>query len=118
MTERPIHDFWLGMKSFNATDVAVLFTLVGLQEVSRDGVLSPVIEVGGLVRLDGVTQEECAASVGRLIKIGELVKVGDMLTNGYSLTRFSELRDSMTEFGKRRYFRLAAQKSREKQEPS
>lgn len=112
MSDRPIQDFVYGCESFRADDLAVLMWVVGLQE-SRWPVSLSVAD-GKLFRFEDLTVEEIRESFARLVESGEIIRVQIDQYRGFEVARFDELREGMMNFGRRRYQRLAAKRSREK----
>lgn len=112
VTDRPITDFIDQMHDFHAHDFAVLFYLVSVQE--RGWPISPAAKDGRWSFLTGITRGEYQSAFTRLLKCKEVVEVKDDHWRGYEVARFEQLQDGMMDFGKRRYFREAARKSREK----
>ena len=123
MSDTPISDFLFRCTNFHVHDVAVMFVLLHLQERMDFG------ESGGLIRpgvatkrqmLDGITDEEWAAAFERLVASGTVQWVESKpfrggFVRGYRLTGiYDQLVEDMTDFGRRRYFRLRASESRRK----
>lgn len=117
MSNSPIRDFIYRCPSLHVHDVAALFCLVALQESSGPGwVISPAVKDRRIIGLGGMTDEEWAASVARLIAAEELEWVEENNWRGFRVKRFDELQDAMTDFGKRAYFRQKTKESRERKE--
>lgn len=115
MTDRPIADFFLvGSSIKRADDLAIYLYLVGLQEYRWP------LSVSARARLNSwcpeITDDQAMESLDRLIESGEVRRatMEDTGMDGLLVVRFESLLDSITEFGRRRYQRLAAKKSREK----
>lgn len=114
MSQTPIQDFIYGMKSFHAHDFAVLFWAVAFEQ--RSWPISPAADTGRLFHIEGMTQEEIAASFKRLIDLGEIVPIESDQWRGYEVVRFDYLADRLADYGKRRYFRQQAAKRRKGRE--
>lgn len=120
MSNSPIADFMMRMQSFRVSDVAVLFSMVALQEMAMATgcPISPAARERTWGASD-LSKEEHEQAVQRLMENGELVWVEEEMpvfggVRGYRVTRFDELRKSMAVFGAREYQREYQRKRREK----
>lgn len=97
-TNRPINDFLHGMKSFHPHDVAVLFCLIGQQEVLGEIPHPKLRDPLWSVDLENV---ELRDAVDRLVQHGEIAH-----NNGlYSVARYPAFLESIKEFGHRAWNR-------------
>lgn len=113
MTESPISDFLARGETFKPIDVAVLFAMIAYAEKSFRGLISPSVR-GRLWPVDA-SPDELSQAMDRLIDAGEVVWFDDGKEQGYLVSRRKEFLDLITDFGGRRYARLKAQESRDRQ---
>jgi hypothetical protein len=94
------------MHTFKTNDVAVLFSLIAMSELSPDydGLLGPHI-TGHIWCLEDLAQEEIVESLKRLEEAGEIQWREDAKYKGWLVVRMEEFQDLMTSFGRRRYNR-------------
>jgi hypothetical protein len=108
----PIGGFLNCMLIRQPLEMVILFECVAMEEVSWP--ITPLVESGKNIQFDGVTEEEVKAAIQRLIEVGELRRVVDDRWRGFEVARYDDLQDCISEFGHRRYCRLAAARRREK----
>jgi hypothetical protein len=121
MSDTPIHTFLSRMNSFHPHDVAVLFSLFAMQEVAEEmgGSMAPASAARRIWSVDLETND-IRESLARLMEAGEVeFQDGGGTTDspcGYRVTRFQELLDLMTDFGRRRYNRIKQQECKSRKE--
>jgi hypothetical protein len=113
-SNRPISDFFMRMQTFRANDVAVLFAMVALSEVSQEFPVSPAVKKRiWAVELSG---ESLSESIDRLIELGEIEWVEENVqgqaVQGYRVVRFGEFQESLCKLGHRTYMRNKKRESR------
>jgi hypothetical protein len=100
------------MRSFHVHDIAALFLLVGVQEISWP--ISPFAATGKMFKLSGMTEEEGAQSFQRLLDLGEITKVETPQVRGFEITRFDSLRNNLSDLFRREYNTAKQRERREK----
>jgi hypothetical protein len=116
MNENPLTKFFFGLRSYNPIDVAVLVALIPYQAAAVDSHpygLMPLSIKTRIWTLD-LPEAELSKSIDRLVEIGEIYYVNNEDACGYSLERFAELVESITEYGGRRYMRNKAREHRDR----
>lgn len=108
---KPVNDFFMRMHSFKPNDIAVLFSLIALQESAEE--LAQPISPAVVNRLVDITPEECAESISRLISVGEVEWFETEKWGGYLVVRFDEFHESLINTGYRAYGREKQRQSRE-----
>lgn len=111
----PIYTFLSRLSAFGANEIAVLFGMIGLQEISEPiGLISPAVKKR-LWSVESMSSEELDETVERLVKAGEVEWVeSEEGFRGYRVRRFEELQELMMEFGRKRYYRKKARESRQR----
>ena len=113
MTDTPIFDFLMRSRSFKANDIAFLFALIAAQQGTFDNLISPSVR-SRVWCIEDMAPDACSESLDRLIKAGEVEWFEDEKVQGYRVVRLGQLEDLMTEFGRRRYYRVKSTEHRKR----
>lgn len=116
-SNRPITDFFMRMQTFKANDVAVLFAMVALSEMSQEFPVSPAVKKR--IWAVELPEELLSESIDRLVELGEIEwvqwEVRGRAVQGYRVVRFKEFQDSLQGLAYRTYMRNKKRESRLKE---